>query len=359
MKDFKKEFPVLAKYNYLNTASCGLLSRSLVDWRRSHDLNLMENGSVFRDKHRPHIQQIRTAVGRFLKTSEDEIALVPNFSFGMNMVTEALPKKLKILLLESDYPSVNWAIENRDFELCFAKVDDNFEENIEATVARHRPDVFVFSIVQYLTGVRMDFNFLKQLKAYHPNLILIGDGTQFLGTTDFNFSESPLDIMAASNYKWMLSGYGNAILIIKEAMREQLSPKTIGFNSAEAAFSRRDEIEFMRRFEPGHQDTLNFGSLEQSILNFEALGMAHVETKITELSKRAKSRFTEEGLLPTMITAREQHSNIFNLKGDEKLFQKLKENKIICSLRGGGIRVGFHFYNSEEDLEKLLKVLKS
>lgn len=359
MKDFKKEFPVLKKYNYLNTASCGLLSQSLVGWRRSHDLNLMEGGSIFRDKHRPHIQSIRSAVGRFLKASEDEIALVPNFSFAMNMVAEALPKPLKILLLESDYPSVNWAIENRDFELCFAKIDGDFEENIEAAVARHRPDVFAFSIVQYLTGVRMDFNFLKQLKAYHPNIILIGDGTQFLGTTDFNFSESPLDILAASNYKWMLSGYGNALLLIKESMQEMLSPRTIGFNSAEAAFSRRDEIQFMRRFEPGHLDTLNFGSLEQAILNFEDMGMANVEAKITDLSKRAFTHFVEAGLLSKTVEAREQHSNIFSLKGDEKLFHKLRENNIICSQRGQGIRVGFHFYNSNEDLEMLVKVLKT
>ena len=355
MKDLKKEFPVLQKYTYLNTASCGLLSQSLVDWRRQHDLNLMAGGSVFRDTHREHIKSIRASVCRFFNASEDEVALIPNFSFGMNTVMDALPKNLKVLLLEKDYPSVNWAIENRDFDVCYAKVDENLEENINQAIRENQPDVLAFSIVQYTSGIKIDFDFLRQLKAYHPQLLLIADGTQFLGTTVFDFSESPIDILAASTYKWMLSGYGNGILMIKSEIQQKMFPKTIGFNSAEAAFSKRDEIQFIRRFEPGHQDTLNYGSLEQSILHFEKLGMERVSEEITRLSAKAKKKFEDLGLLEDLVVNRPEHSNIFNIKGSEGLFQKLKENNIICSQRGNGIRVSFHYYNTDEDLNTLLE----
>lgn len=40
------------------------------------------------------------------------------------------------------------------------------------------------------------------------------------------------------------------------------------------------------------------------------------------------------------------------------MFEKLKANNIICSPRGGGIRVSFHYYNSIEDLERLMEVMK-
>lgn len=354
MKDFKKEFPVLQKYTYLNTASCGLLSQSLVDWRRQHDMNLLGGGSVFRDKHREHLKIIRNSVCRFFNASENEVALIPNFSFGMNTLMDGFPKGAKILLLEKDYPSVNWAVENRDFEVCYAKVDENLEDNINQAITENQPDVFAFSIVQYTSGIKIDFEFLNQLKAYHPELLLVADGTQFLGTTNFNFSESAIDILGASTYKWMLSGYGNGLLMIKSEVHNKIIPKTIGFNSAEAAFSKRDEIEFIKRFEPGHQDTLNYGSLEQSILNFEQLGMERVSEEIKKLSNLAKLRFSEKGLLDNTVANRAEHSNIFNLKGDSQQFQKLKDNGIICSQRGNGIRVSFHYYNNESDLEKLL-----
>jgi hypothetical protein len=89
------------------------------------------------------------------------------------------------LLLEKDYPSINWAFESRDFEICYAAISADLEANIEQAVAQHQPDIFAFSMVQYLNGIKIDIVILKQLKAYHPNLLLIADGTQYLGTEAF------------------------------------------------------------------------------------------------------------------------------------------------------------------------------
>ena len=60
----------------------------------------------------------------------------------MNMILDGLPKGQKILLLKGDYPSVNWPTESRDFELCYAEIDENLEKNIEAAAEEHQPDIF-------------------------------------------------------------------------------------------------------------------------------------------------------------------------------------------------------------------------
>ncbi|MFT4668660.1 MAG: selenocysteine lyase/cysteine desulfurase [Flavobacteriaceae bacterium] len=359
MIDFKKEFPVLERYTYLNAASCGLISRSLVAWRHEQDTNLLQEGSVFRDLHKLHIESIRTTVANFFKASENEVGLIPNFSFGFNSLLDGLTPNLKVLLLKSDYPSINWAVENRDFDVCYADVNQNLEENIETAIQEQQPDVIAFSLVQYITGIKIDLAFVKRLKAYHPNLIIIADGTQFLGTSDFNFSESGLDVLIASCYKWLLAGYGNAIIIVKEGTQKKISPKVIGFNSSDAVFSRRDDITFVKRFEPGHQDTLNYGSLQKSLELLERIGMNVIEEKINLLGREAKKRFEELDLLDEAVIKREQHSSIFNLRAKNGLFQKFKESNIICSQRGNGIRVSFHFYNSLEDLDKLIEVINA
>jgi len=354
MQEFASQFPVLSNYTYLNTASCGLLSEPLVAWRREEDNSLMQGGSVFRDTHKPRIENIRKTVANFFKAGEHEVALIPNFSFGLNTLLEGIPKGQKVLLLERDYPSINWSVERHGFDLCYAAIDENLEQNIERAVAEHRPDIFAFSIVQYLNGIKIDVDFLRKLKAYNPNLLLIADGTQYFGTEPFSFSESPIDIVGCSAYKWLLASYGNGFLMVKEAAQSRISPKTIGFNSADASFDKKDDIPLMRYFEPGHQDTLSYGSLEQSIQYLVASDFSKISEKIKSLSVLAKDKFAEKGLLEASTLNRQYHSNIFNLQADEQTFQKLKENNIICSLRGHGIRVGFHFYNSEEDLSKLL-----
>lgn len=359
MKDFKDQFPVAKRYTYLNTASCGLLSKSLVEWRHKHDTNLLEGGSLFRDLHKAHIRDIREGVARFFSTSESNVALVPNFSFGMNVVLDGLPKNQKVLLLKGDYPSVHWPVESRNFELCYAEIDENLEANISRAIDEHQPDVFAFSIVQYISGISIDLSQLKKIKAAHPNVLFLADATQFLGTTQFNFEESPIDIVGASSYKWLLAGYGNGIFLIKKEAQKKLVPKTIGFNSADASFSKKNDIEFVGYLEPGHQDTLNYGSLWESLKFLEEIGMDAIEAHLGRLTTQAKQEFLKLNLLQEAASKRSNHSTIFNLKGDERLFQQLKDHNIVASLRGKGIRVSFHFYNSEEDLEKLLSILKS
>ncbi len=357
MEELRKHFPALESCIYLNTASNGVIPKPVIEWRRQHDLDLINHASVFRDKHKLHIEQIRQTVAGFFNASTDETALIPNLSFGMNTILEGLPKGQKILLLKNDYPSINWPVETRDFDVCYAEIDENLEQNIEEAVIKHKPDVFMFSIVQWLSGIRIDFEFLKQLKSYHPNLLLIADGTQYLGTENFSFAENAIDVLGASAYKWLTAGYGNGFIMVKESARERIFPKTIGFNSAERFESAATETTFMKHFEPGHQDTLNYGSLEQAMLFQEKLGKDYLYQKIDSLSGKAKEKFANLDLLKNDTLLREKHSSIFNLKGDKAFFQKLKENDIICSPRGGGIRISFHYYNTEEELNKLVGVL--
>lgn len=358
MEQIKNHFPALNNCTYLNTAANGLVPKPVFDWRRQHDLDLMNNACNFRQNHKEHIEHSRSVVSQFIGASELETALIPNFSFGINSILEGLPKGQKVLLLNNDYPSINWPVEMRDFDVCYADIDENLEENIQEAVNRHRPDVFMFSIVQWLSGIKISLEFLKQLKSYHPNLLLIGDGTQYIGTENFNLAENAIDVLGSSGYKWLNAGFGNGFVAVKTSARERIFLQTIGFNSAETFESSALETAFMKHFEPGHQDTLNYGSLAQAIQFTEKLGREKLYKNTAFLSAMAKEKFAERGLLTNSTLLRENHSSIFNLKGDSDMFKKLSKNNIMCSPRGGGIRVSFHYYNTEEDLNKLLDILK-
>lgn len=357
MEEIRRHFPALHSCTYLNTASNGVIPKPVIDWRRQHDLDLMNHASVFRDKHKEHIEQIREKVATFFHSSSSETALIPNLSFGINMVLEALPKGKKILLLQGDYPSISWPVETRGFEICYAQIDENLEANIESAIAKHKPDVFMFSIVQWLTGIKIDFQFLKDIKNNYPNLLLVGDGSQYLGMETFNFAESGIDILGTSGYKWLTAGYGNGFLMIKEQVQQQLYPRTLGFNSALGFDSSPNDTLFIRRFEPGHQDTLNYGSLEQSLLFVEQMGLKKVYSHLKQLSEDAKEQLTALGLLEEHTIHRKEHSSIFKIKGDKELFQKLRNENIISSPRGGGIRISFHYYNTQRDLDHLTNII--
>ena len=142
-------------------------------------------------------------------------------------------------------------------------------------------------------------------------------------------------------------------------MDAQFSMKTTGFNAAGGDLDKRDEITFAKHLEPGHLDTLNFGSLKFSLEYLESLGKINIAERLAMLSQNAKDAFSDMGLLDDNVRQRTSHSTIFNIEGDERLFELLRMNRVMCSQRGTGIRLSFHFYNTESDLEAILKIVRT
>jgi len=357
MENLRKGFPVLEQYIYLNTAASGLLPESVWEFRQNHDLDFLLGGSVFKEKQAGVLTKTRELTGEIFGCTPAQVALVPNFSYGFNTLLEGIEKPQKALLLKNDYPSINWAVNSRNFEVDYAEIDENLEQNITEAFEKQQPDFFAFSIVQYINGIKIDLDFIKKLKEKYPETLFLADGTQFCGTQQFNFEESGLDVVICSTYKWLNAGYGNAFILFKKEVEGKLAPKTLGFGSLQGKY-KAHEGNFIGKFEPGHQDTLNYGSLAEALNLIKKTGIKEISSQIEALSVKAKAEFTKMNLLEESVVKRKTHSSIFSIKGDEKLFQHLRSKQIIASQRGEGIRVSFHYFNTEKELDFLLKELK-
>ncbi len=359
MEKIRKEFPVLRKGIYANTAVYGLLYDSLLEWRQEHDLDFLIYGSDMRSKTLKVLSDTRNTVAEFFNCKRENVALINNFSTGLNVLLEGLHPKKKILLIEGDYPSLNWAFENRDFEVRYIQIVANMEARIQEVIEKEHIDVLALSLVQWLDGFFVDLDFLKQLKIQFPNLIIIADGTQFCGSRDFDFDASGIDVLGASAYKWLLAGYGCGFMLFSDRMQEEFSVKSIGFNAANGDLDRKDSIRFAKLFEPGHLSSLAFGSLKFSMDYFTKIGMENITANNKKLAEKAKKEFQGLGLIHDKFTERREHSTIFNIKADEATFQKLLANDVFCAQRGQGVRLSFHFYNTEEEIDAIVKVLNT
>ncbi|WP_396590600.1 aminotransferase class V-fold PLP-dependent enzyme [Allomuricauda sp. R78024] len=359
MQNLRKKFPVLKQCIYANTAATGLLYEDLLEWRQEHDLDYLIGGSEMKMKSFHNMSNVRDAVGKFFSCKTENVALVPNFTLGLNMLLEGLTKKQNILLLKDDYPSLNWPFETRDFNREYIEIDEKLEERIYEKVQTGKIDVLALSIVQWVNGVKIDLNFLKKLKNDFKNLLIIVDGTQFCGTQEFNFQDSGIDVLGASAYKWLLSGYGNGFVLVKEEAKERFDLKFIGNGSVDREIDKRNDIPFCKYLEPGHLDSFNFGSLQFSLNFLENIGMNHISAQMEKLSSKAKAEFSALNLLEENVVDRNLHSTIFNIKGDKQLFNKLESQNVVCALRGDGIRLSFHFYNTENEIDAIADMLKS
>jgi len=359
MDKARKKFPVLRQYIYANTAGFGLLSEDLLEWRQEHDLDFLLKASAMRSISVSIIKDTRQAVSTMFHCKPANVALVSNFSLGINMLLNSFKKGTKILVLEDDYPSVRWPLDTREFTVVSIPITSTLEADIKKTIAAENIEVLALSLVQWVNGVKINLDFLKELKQTNPEVFVIADGTQFCGTTNFNFESSGIDVLGASAYKWMLSGYGNGFLLFKDSVQEKLNVPITGFYAADADEENKEKIPFAKKFEPGHLSCLVFGSLKFSIEAMQQWGVDAIEKQLITLASNAKEEFTKLGLLEDMVVARKEHSSIFNIKGGNALYDHLTQNGVVCSQRANGIRISFHFYNTLKDVKAIVEILKS
>lgn len=358
MKQIRKQFPVLNHSIYANTAATGLLYDDLLEWRQEHDLDYLIGGSDMKMHSNKMHSETRKIVGNFFNCQEDNVALVPNFTIGLNFLVEGLNKSEKVLLIDGDYPSLNWPFESRGFDIAYISASINLEEDIYNAIKTKGVTVLALSVVQWLNGITIDLPFLKKLKAEFKDLLIISDGTQFLGTQEFNFSESGIDVIGASAYKWLLSGFGNGLILVKDAIKERFSLVAKGYGSGRNSIEFENRRTFCKHLEPGHLDSLNFGSLGFSLNFLDKIGLKKIENQNNQLSQKAKIAFESLGLLDKVSAGRDKHSTIFNIKADKRVFEELFKNEVVCVQRGDGIRISFHFYNTLEEVSEIINILK-
>ncbi|MEO8819748.1 MAG: aminotransferase class V-fold PLP-dependent enzyme, partial [Ginsengibacter sp.] len=273
---------------------------------------------------------------------------------GFDTLLNGLDKGHRFLLLREDYPSIIDPVTNIGFDHYEVTIDEKMEEHILDAIENFKPTIFAFSMVQYISGLRMGGAFIKKIKAAYPSLLLIADGTQFTGTTVFNFSSSGLDALVGSGYKWLLGGYGNGYVFLTDQMKEALYSGKKNKRSNELS---SDKNYLSMYFEPGHLDSLNFGSLSHGLNYLQSLGLDNIEKANHELCQAARDAFRSMELIPDWMYQRKQQSTIINLPFDPKTIDKLHAAGILGSKRGGGFRISFHFYNSMEDLNRFVEVM--
>ncbi|MEM6894553.1 MAG: aminotransferase class V-fold PLP-dependent enzyme [Bacteroidota bacterium] len=359
MIETRQHFPFLKNGIYANTAASGLMTQELFEWRRQNDSALLLETAQTMGQQANILNQVRETVGRFFNCPAPQVAMVPNYTIAHNMLVAGWPKGSRVLLVQEEYPSLNWPFEFMDFELHYVPWSGQLETQLYETLKSGKIDVLALSLVNWVSGYKVDLSFIQQVKKDFPNVLVVVDGTQYCGTENFDFSNSGIDILAASAYKWLLSGYGNGFVLFSEEAQERISLHYGGNGSVEGDESLKQTIPLNKRLEPGHLDVLNFGSMGFSLAWLDQLGQEHIGAHNLMLSQKAKELFAQLGLLDAVALSRKAHGTIFNIKGDDALYNRLSQENIICSQRGSGIRLSFHFYNTEEELATIGDILQA
>lgn len=353
----KTIFPQTQNITYLNTAACGLLSKDVLQQKQKDNEAFFNQGSAFLKDENEIVARTKDKIASIFNVNSSFVGITPNFSLAFNAVLDGIKKSTSFLYLKEDYPSLRLPLERRGFQCDSIHITRRVEEDIYEYIEANTPDFFAVSKVQYLNGIHLETDFFKTLKKDFPSLKILVDGTQYLGTEQFDFKNSGIDLLISSGYKWLNAGLGNSITMVSEALHKELKSEQIGANSLK---DKSQEVSKSMGFlEPGHYDLIAIKSLETALdLHYNKIGITAIENHLQQLSGKAFDAFKAHRLLDEVARKRLQHSTIFSLNINQEKIQAFEDANIQFSLRGGGLRVSFHYHNDEDDLKRLLNLVK-
>lgn len=248
---------------YLNTAACGLIpgavQESGMDLYKRFTTNSSLAAEHWRDVQR---FEIKETIARFMGTTKENIALIPNFSHGINAIVQALNGNEKVLLYRKDFPSVYIPFVINNFNIVWIDDEDGFlisMEKIETLIREQKINLVAISHVQWQSGFKLDIKTLCSI-CRQNNVYTIIDATQSLGAVNIHLPEINPDVLIASNYKWMNAGFGSGILYMNAAFAQRYPAKISGMQSNTFRFNK-EHFDFdggIENYEPGSINMFGF-----------------------------------------------------------------------------------------------------
>ncbi|MEM6347491.1 MAG: aminotransferase class V-fold PLP-dependent enzyme [Bacteroidota bacterium] len=361
--DLRLRYPALQNRIYLNTAACGLVSTGTQAAVQLFWDDLLNSGGKHRWDWEAQIESTRKKLAASLKVPSSQLALIPNFTVGMNYAANLLGKGKKVLLVDQDYASVTlpWQINHYHCELCAPEADGSIPlSKLWKHIQEFQPDILAISHVQWLTGYALPLAELSQL-CQQANICLVVDATQSWGMLPIDLSETPVDIFIASGYKWPTAGFGNAVMYVSEKVWQRGEMPVAGSSNLfllEAGQQPSTTTLPPIGMEAGHHDYPGLIALGQAWYELEEIGFDAIGERVLKLSNYL---FDELKRIDWPIVSTYNptfRSGIMSIKGTEAIVKSLGEQGIDVAFRGGNIRVSIHFYNQKAEIDQLTAALK-
>ena len=191
------------------------------------------------------------------------------------------------------------------------------------------------------------------------------DDYQRTGTAPLDVHALGVDFLVTGALKYLLGPAGIAFLYVRRELIERLEPLATGW------FGRVDPFAFAldpldwaasaRRFEGGTPPVPGAYAAVAGLDLLNALGPAVIDAQIRRLTARMIDGARSRGFAVATPDDPERRGAlvVVRCRDAATLVRRLETRGIVASARGTGLRVSFHAYNTDEDVDAVLAALEA
>ncbi len=365
---------------YLNGAFMSPLLKSTVDIGHQAILQKSTPFQITQNDFFEIPRQLKQSFAELVDVPDyQNIAIIPSASYGMAIVTNniTIKKGQEILLIKDQFSShvYAWRELAKEQEGSIITVDppNTFEHrgkkwNQQILDAINKNTAVVaISILLWTDGTLFDIAAIRaKTKYYGAKLIL--DGTQAIGAMPFSVHQIQPDALIVAGYKWLMGPYSTGVAYFSDEFCDGKPIEENWINRAHSQdFSRlshyQDEYQpKAARFSVGESSNFALNPmLNDGIRQLIRWQPSRIQAYCHSISAAAIDSLREMGFFVEDSQYRGHHLLGLYLpenKSLDKLKAKLAENKIYVSFRQQAIRVSPNVYNSVEDFERLVQVIR-
>jgi cysteine desulfurase / selenocysteine lyase len=322
--------------------------------------------------------RLRASIAKLIGAQSEEIALTSGASAGVAAVAYALTWKPgdEVITAKGEFPLqyATWKpMEEREgLKLKIISPRERFitaDDLIAAMTPRTR--VVSVSMVRFDDGSLLDVPRVADA-CHKQGALLLLDVSQCCGALPMDVNQLRADFMICAGYKWLLGPFGTGFFWAKSEHLAMVRPGPFywmalmgSHNFAALNFEDPKPAANAKRWDsPEWASYFNFNlvAMDVSVDFVVRMGpelVAVHNRKLIELlfERLPKDRYV---LASPADAARRGPYGCFAARSKEKtaeVYQRLRKENVVVSLREGNIRVSPHLYNTERDIDRLVSVV--
>ena len=368
-KNIRSLFPVTRTSIYLDTAYMSPAPVSVLEASNAFlkKRSLGDTGRI--DNWIAEMDQVALKFANLINAHPDEIALTTNTTEGTNIVANMLnlttsdtivwdeleynSNKLVWLNQEKTRGAKNIIIKSLDGTV---KLEDYFKAVTKNT------RVISISLIAHNNGFRYDLKKLADL-AHANGAYLHVDASQAVGAVKVDVKETDIDFLTCGAYKWLLGPNGLAFFYIRKDLIEKFNPVYQGWMQVEKwsddpASPSAGLFHSARKFMTATQHFQGFYEMNEALKLIENIGILEIEEQNLKLSRILWEGINQLGY--QLLTPPDTQSSIvaFTTKQAAEIENVFKKNRIIVTQRENLVRISPHFFNTEDEIKKVIDLLK-
>ena len=391
-KKLKEDFPIFKNQKNLvyldngaTTQKPNQVIKTISGFYEKYNANVARGFYKQAEQATEQYQNARKVVARFLNAMPEEIIFTHNATDSINSIAYAIESAIpegrdEIVITEMEHHSnlIPWQqlAQRKDMKLKFIKVRDDFTLDLEDAMKKISKKTAIVSLthVSNSLGTINPVSEIVKIAKSRGALTLV-DATQSVPHMKVDVKEIGADFLVFSGHK-MLAPTGVGVIYGKKEILARIPPFNFGGGMIKSVSMDSSEwAEIPEKFEAGTPNVASVVALAEAISYIDKIGVDNIHRWESELMKYLIESLKKVGDIIFYNAGLKNSSGIlsFNIEGIHAHdIASILDSYGIAVRAGhhcnmplmkrfeipGTVRASFYFYNTYEDIDKLVEAVK-